>query len=358
MTNGKALMIPLLITGLAAVILFLGAMGHVPGNTVDAVSSASTSAYWREPSDDVFIRIDGMVQQPAAYNGGSLRMLARSRIRMHEITPKKEILGTYIYTGIPVLYLLEATAPKKPVNAAFNRPLDMIVVFTSASGKRVSFSYGELTMTDDTLPIMLAFHREGHKPSKDPEKYTKNKLPGKLEGLRLVCPAEPDNRRFLDNVVRITLTLPKYPDQLLPKAEIKKECISNTITCVANNKSWQASFEGVSKAETSHWVRFGHGRGLKGDKPWKASGYNLVEFLKRNFKGTDDSGWFLFVGCDGYRALFSARELFATRAGNNAMLIDKMNNKSTKAGITLGPVGDFYVDRGVWGLSHILWLRR
>lgn len=356
MTNNKPFILPVLITVLTAVILFLGAFGQQESQTVDAVSSASTTAYWREPPEDVFLRVDGMVKQLATYNGGSLRMLARSRIRIHEVTPQKDILGSYIYTGIPVLYLLEATAPKKPDNAAFNRPLDMVVVFTSASGKHVSFSYGELTMADDTLPVMLAFHREGLKSSRDPEKYKKNKLPDALEGLRLVCPAEPDNRRFLDNVTRMTLTLPDYPEKLLPEVVRQKECSSQTITCVASGKTWKASFDGVPKSRFSNWVRFGHGRGLKGDKPWSASGISLTAFLEHNFKIAGDKGFFLFAGCDGYRAVFSARELFATHAGARSMIITHMNGTPTKNGYTLGPVKDFYVDRDIRGLSHILYI--
>ncbi len=68
------------------------------------------------------------------------------------------------------------------------------------------------------------------------------------------------------------------------------------------------------------------------------------------------SAFYLFVACDGYRSLFSGTEIFATAAGRESMIITEMDGERPSGGMTLGPVRDYFVDRDVWGLSHIVQL--
>ena len=155
---------------------------------VDAFSGATPPALERGVPDNLEFQIAGDVKQTYTFNSRALRLLAKTRVRTREISPEGEILGSYIYSGIPLLYILEGVAPKKEENAVFDRPLDMLVTAHTASGKTARFSYGELTMTDDRHPVILAFHREPLNPTKNPEEYTRNKFKENLGGLRLVCP--------------------------------------------------------------------------------------------------------------------------------------------------------------------------
>jgi len=62
----------------------------------------------------------------------------------------------------------------------------------------------------------------------------------------------------------------------------------------------------------------------------------------------------MFIGCDGYRCLFSYKEIFEQDAGNKLMIVTHINGKSAQGHFMVASTGDFFVDRCVWGLSHIL----
>ena len=161
-------------------------------------------------------------------------------------------------------------------------------------------------MCDDSRPVILAFHRAPVLPIKSPESYTRNKYTTDLTGLRLVCPGDEDTARFLNNVERITLTLPLIPDTLLPAPlpakEKGKDCSSSSITCISGDKHWPLNLDEIPIVEVTGWFRIGHGRGIKGDKRAEAKGYAMTELLKRNFPDAGPNDHFLFVACDGCRS--------------------------------------------------------
>lgn len=321
---------------------------------VDAFSGATPLALERPVPGGLSLTVDGKVKQEYHLNSPSFRLLAKTRIRTPEVLPGGEVTGNYIYTGIPVLYILEGVRPEKGPEDAFDRPMDMVVVFTSGSGRQARFSYGELTCGDDALPVTLAFHREPLRPNKAPGKYTKNKTTENLDGLRLICPREPDTSRYLDNVVRMTLAVPSTPDSLLPPVQKKKDCTSPSITCVDGEKQWTADLENIPVKTIDNWVRTGHGRGLKGDRTVTASGYLLPAFLKHNFPDCGADDFFVLTACDGYRGIFSGRELFATAAGNGMLLLTGFNGKPPKNSFTVGTVSDFFIDRSIRNVTHIV----
>lgn len=154
----------------------------------------------------------------------------------------------------------------------------MIVQVTAASGRKASFSYGELTMKDDRDPVIMAFHREPLMPSKDPEAYKKNKHMGNIQGLRLICPADKDTARYLDDVKGITLIIPPSPDQLLPKMKKGQKCTSSSILCVEGTRTFPALYDNVESATLTDWFRIGHGRGIKGKNLSQAKGYDFSSF--------------------------------------------------------------------------------
>ncbi|MCK4765122.1 MAG: hypothetical protein KAW12_23185 [Candidatus Aminicenantes bacterium] len=321
----------------------------------DAFSGATPLALKRKVPDGLSLIVDGKVKQEYVFSSDSFWLLAKARIRTPLVSPGGEILGAYIYTGVPALYFLEGIVPQKSAEDVFDRPLDMVVIFTSASGRKVCFSYGELNTIDDSLPVTLAYHREALLPTKkDPETYTLNKLPGNIAGLSLICPREPDMSRYLDNVERMTLAVLPTPDHLLPVLSKNKECISASVECIENNDKRPAFFAELLREEIPYWVRIGHGKGLKGQRPSTASGYPLGAFLRSNFPGCTEKDFFIFVGCDGYRGIFSGREIFLTAAGKSFYLLDTLDGGPMKEGIMVGAVSDFFIDRCVWGLSHVV----
>lgn len=326
-------------------------------NEIDAFSGATPPALEKEVPDGLSLTIDGKVKQTYHFTSHSFRLLAKARIRTREVSPNGEILGAYIYSGIPVLYIMEGIVPKKEAAAAFDRPLDMVVVFYSLSGESAMFSYGELTTIDDSLPILLAYHRQPVLPSKNPENYKGNKYHENISGLRLICPHEPDTSRYLDNVVRMTLIELPTPDKLLPPQIKNKKCSSSAIECIEENNKRPASFENIPLVEISNWFRIGHGTGIKGDHLYNAVGYPIVSFLEQNFPGCNAQDFFVFVGCDGYRSIFSGSEIFRAAVGNSFLLLKTLDESVPEGGLTIAAADDFFVDRCVRGVTHIVRIR-
>jgi len=333
--------------------LFLGYTLKQKENYLEimAVTGATPLALKKEVPIDFSLKINGLVKKEYFFSGKALRAFSTTRIRTREITPGKKFLGTYIYEGIPVFNILEGIAPQKSKDAVFDRPLDLLVTFISTKGEKRYFSYGELTMTDDQHPVTLAFDRQQLLPSKDSDKYKLNLYKDNLKGLRLICPREVDNARYLDQVERINFSLLSSPDKLLPKMEKGKKCSSQEIFCCQGESINEAIFSGVSEKQIENWVRVGHGRGYKGVS--KGEGYNLRSFLKENFPLAKENDFFLFIACDGYRSLFSGREIFSTKAGESFLLLKKLNDKTPSGIQMLAPIDDYFVDRDLWGLSHI-----
>jgi hypothetical protein len=194
-------------------------------------------------------------------------------------------------------------------------------------------------------------------PLKNPENYKGNKYHENISGLRLICPREPDTSRYLDNVVRMTLIELPTPDELLPPQIKNKKCSSSTIVCIYENTQRPASFENIPPVSISNWFRIGHGTGIKGDHLYNAAGYPIVSFLQHNFAGCNARDFFVFVGCDGYRSIFSGSEIFCTAAGNSFLLLKTMDESVPEGGLTIAVASDFFVDRCVRGVTHIVRIR-
>ena len=207
-------------------------------------------------------------------------------------------------------------------------------------------------MTDDRHPVTLAFHRMELKPSKKPDEYDKNVFKGNIKGLKLICPRELDTERYLDDVVSVTFSVLETPDNMLPKLKKGTKCSADSLSCLQNGRAKTAVYSGVKKQMVKNWVRVGHGRGYKGIVT--AEGYNLRSFLKKNFPGCGKNSYFMFIACDGYRVLFSGREVFLTEDGDSYMLLINLNGKKPVGNNMLAPVDDYFVDRNVWGLTHIV----
>jgi hypothetical protein len=356
--NRKHIALSAILTALVCLTAFFVFAGEKNYVEIMAVTGATPLAVKTDVASGVVLEVSGLTKKVYTFDSGTLNAFAPVYLRTKEVSPSGAFEGTYRYSGIPVLHILEGVAPGKPKTAAFDRPLDMIVTFIAADGKQKHFSYGELTMTDDSRPVILAFHRKALTPSKETkgEPYKWNMHKGNVEGLRLVCPAEPDTSRYLDNVVKIVLRDIEIDGTGLPVMKQGLKCSSDSVMTVKEGKMTRLATAGVKPASVNGWVRTGHGKGYKGIAA--AQGFDMRDLLSKNFPGCGADAWFLFVACDGYRTMFSGREIFSTDAGKNMMLITEVNGKPAHGGASLGPVADYYVDRETWGLTHIIMIEK
>ena len=324
------------------------------GRYIDAFSGATPSALYYPPPDGLEFLVDGRVERTWKVKSRSLRLLAPVRVRTREVTPGGLVMGSYAYTGVPVMHVLAGVDPRPLDIDPDDRPLDMLVVFTSRAGKRSCFTYGELVLADDALPVTLAWKREPVLPENDAETYRGNLITGELSGLRLICPREVDTARYLDDVVRVTLQVPLIPREKLPPVRKQFACCSNQIICIEKEESRVADMGDALRRTWPAWFRIGHGMGIRASRPGQAEGLLLAPLLKRWFPQCGADDFFLISGCDGYRVLFSGREIFADPRGDRFLLVEKVDGSSLENGLMLGVFGDFYIDRCVRGVSHIV----
>ena len=252
MLNKKNIFIAVLLVALIAV---SGYQFFFPKNyeSVIGVTGATPIALTESVKPGTVLEVSGMTKKVYTFKKDALEALASTYIRTREVAPDGQFQGTYRYSGVPVLHILEGVVPQKQKNAPFDRPLDMIVTFTSADGKTAHFSYGELTMTDDSNPVILAYNRKELTPSKQKkgEVCKANIYHENVKGLRLVCPADPDTARYLDNVVKITLSDPVVPNTGLPVMAKGKgcdiKCAPAAVTCFSGSKKSKMTFAGIKK---------------------------------------------------------------------------------------------------------------
>jgi hypothetical protein len=321
---------------------------------INAVSGATPLAIARDVPEGVSLTIDGLVKKEYRFSTSALNGFATMRIRTKEFSQDGKFLGAYAYTGIPVFNILEGIAPQKPKDAIFDQPLDILITFTSSTGETVRFSYNEIIMSDDRLPLTLAYHREPVQPTSDQAKasYKKNLFSGPLTGLKLIAPGEPDVTRYLDNVIRITYTVLPAPDDLLPARQKGLKCAGEAIACIEGQQTRPASFQGVKEIRKDDWTLIGHGKGY--EETVDIEGFELRSFLQTNFKEINPGDYFLFVACDGYRCLFSWREIFVLDNGKSMMIVDKMNGKRPATGFRLALTNDFFADRSTYALAYVV----
>ncbi|MBN2040378.1 MAG: hypothetical protein JW864_10070 [Spirochaetes bacterium] len=320
-----------------------------------SVTGATPVALYEKIPGNITLKVTGELKKDYSFTTRTLNGFAATRIRTQEVSPEGSLVGTYAYLGIPVLHILEGIAPKSPEDKEiFDRPLDMLVTFISSSGKSVNFSYGEIIFVNDSFPVTLAYNRKEIKSSKNPEKYEKNIYKENIKGLRLICPRDLDTLRYLDDIVEISMKKINTLYDKLPVQKKGEKCGSDSISCIEGNKVYTAKLKGVEKININHWFRTGHGQGFKGIS--SAEGYSLRHFLKLNFPNADKNRYFLFAACDGYRCLFSGREIFEHSDGEYMIILGKKDGKKVSSGYMLAPVKDYFVDRDIWGLTHVVML--
>jgi len=319
----------------------------------DSLSRATPKALKKKFPKGISLSVIGKVKKEYILSNKDLSKYSSVRLRSREVLENGNVNGAYIYHGIPVFSILEGISPYKTDNDLFDRPLDLIVAFKSATGRETYFSYGELIMCDDNNPVILAFEREEVLPSKSPETYKKNKNKGALKGLKLVCTGDYYTDRYLNNVVSIELRPIKVARNLLPSVKKGMKCESSKLYAVCDNKQKDFVVKNPIIVKKKQWFRIGHGRGIKGLTYAKVEGFLLKNLLKKNFIDCNKKDFFLFVGCDGYRTLVSGYEIFESKRGEDFILITKLNGKKIKNTFTLGILSDYFVDRDVRELTHI-----
>jgi hypothetical protein len=317
------------------------------------VTGATPLALYTSVPADFRIEVTGEVKKVYSFESASLRAFATTRIRTKEVSPKGAFMGNFIYLGIPAYNLLEGIALAYPPGS--DNPLDFLVTFESRRGGKVHFPWAELMMAGDDLQVTLAYSRVPLVPPSEKEKPGFSPPGEMLTGFRLIAPREPDTTRYLDDVVRVVFSKVLTPQGAFPERRKGQKCESASVSCVADGRARDAVWDGLAPVTVRNWVRVGHGRGFLGQETIR--GYPLKDFLLRNFDAVTSEDYFMFVACDGYRVLYAAREILLTDSGNEMFILEEMNGRRPPGGYMLACTSDYYADRGLWGISHIVKFR-
>lgn len=296
------------------------------------------------------LKITGEVEKEYKFTLNDIKNLDTTNCRSTEVNEKGEYLGSYEYKGVLLRHILDKIKVIKSENAPFDRELDMVITVKDKNGNLSQFSYGELTMRKDIFPVLIAFERTPIMPGKS-KTYSKNLKNGIKDQLLLVCPEDEKNSRYLESISEINIHSIKTPDNILPKMQRRLKCEASCVTLVDNEHTKTINFKNISEIGINNWVRVGHGKGYKNIKNVK--GLPLIEVLGNNTDLSKGKFYVLCVGCDGYRSLFSYDELFNTKSAKNILILLEKNENHIRGNFSLAVTEDFFVDRCVWGLSHI-----
>lgn len=318
-----------------------------------SVTGATPIALYSAVPAGFGLTVAGDVKQTYVFGSAALRAFAATRVRTKEVSAAGKFEGDFIYLGLPVFHVLEGIAPAYPRGG--DNPLDFLVTFEAADGRCVHFSYGELMMADDALPVTLAYSRVPLVPPKEKEKPDYRPPGEMLSGFRLIVPREPDTGRYLDQVTRVLYRQVRLPAGWFPERRKGERCVSDRLVCVEGGRATPAVTEGLETVAVPRWVRVGHGRGFLGLE--QLEGYPLRAFLGRNFPGLAPEDWLMLVACDGYRVLYAAREILLSDAGAAMLLVTQMNGQAPPGGRMLACLTDYYADRGLWGVTHVVRFR-
>jgi len=301
-------------------------------------------------STDLIMNVEGELVHEYKFSLESLKNYPLTTVRTLEVSEKGEYLGAYEYTGVAFRQLLENIKVKKNKTAAFDRELDMVVTVIGQNGKKAYFSYGELYMQKDCYQTMIAFNRKAINPAK-PVNYKKNKKIERKTGFFLVCTGDYNTHRYIEDVKEIKIKTLKAPNKLLPVMKKGTHCSSEKLNIVINNSEKRFLYKEFKPTVINNWIRIGHGRGFKNIANLK--GIKLKDVLLKNYSNYTKGYFFLLVGCDGYRSIFSSDEIFNSPAGECIYISDRKINKMVKGNIGLVVTSDYFIDRCIWGLASL-----
>jgi len=308
------------------------------------------------------LEIAGLVKTKTSFTVGDLRRMEVVSARANEVHRDGEFFGSYTVRGVPLRALLDAAVIQKGASA-FDKPLDLAIVVSAASGKRAVVSWGEVYYRNASETI-VAFESEPvipHKPCErchGPEVYGSRLeiLKRALGFPKLVATRDLWGDRFVEGISRIEVVEPLPGDPAAPpvKREGHQKLWSDAISIAVPDKPAIAisSPDGFSRVEVDA-IMAGDGIGFHGTR--RFSGVALSEVLSKAGVAPDPATAILLTAPDGYRVLLSASEVFDAQASSPIILADKEGGSAIEDGGLFHLVlpADHAADRWLKSVSRI-----
>ena len=302
------------------------------------------------------LRVSGLVKQPLNLSLDQLANLDQVRVKFNDVNSKGDFKGVFWLRGVPLRDLLELAAVEKEAGG-YHKRVDLAVVVTSANGRRVTLSWGEVFYANPGQTV-IALEARPVMPHKDcrmchePNVYEPwMKQLGRAVGLpKLAVTGDYYSDRSLENVTSIEVKSlgswnwgPKMKKLYSPKLSIG----------VRGGQSVTVDkLPTIDRAQVNA-LQFGEGKGYHGN--WHFSGVPLGGLVEHYKLPGGVNTVYLVNAPDGYRSLVSWGEMFLRPAGQLILLADREGKQPIDKGGRFELVfpGDLWADRWVKAVSRI-----
>ena len=308
------------------------------------------------------LKIEGLVRSPTSFSTGELRGFEPVSARAVEVRRGGEFFGSYTVRGVPLRTLLDAAGVQKGPSA-FDKPLDLAIVVTGASGRRAVVSWGEVYYRDPS-EVIVAFESKPvipHKPCArchGPEVFAERLATIKraLVFPKLVATRDLWGDRAVEGISKIEVVepIPGDPAAKPVKREGHQKLWSEAAAIAAPGRPEVvlSSLDGLARVEVDA-IMAGDGIGFHGTR--RFSGAALSEVLSKAGIAPDPATAFLLSAPDGYRVLLSSAEVFDAEGSRSIILADKESGNAIDDGGRFHLVlpGDHAADRWLKSVSRI-----
>ena len=275
-----------------------------------------------------------------------LRMVMVREARMENGKPA--FVGSYVFQGYSLFDILRERVIKKKNEKEFRSIIDLFVVVENKKGEKAVFSWGEIFYPSAPHRVLVAVKAARIVPS-----LTKEQWPLPTAG-RIVAANDLVSERNLDDPVRITV-LSAPLSFAVEKG--KSPLFSASARIVVNGREVGIISrlpDGIPLL-TLPSVFYGRGKGFHGIAYFEGAPLRLV-LKDRQLADTPNikRGYLVLAGEDGYRAAFSASEIFNRNDNGEFLFCDRGEKDGGRFSIYPGP--DFFSDRAVKALKEIHFL--
>ncbi|MGB9763735.1 MAG: hypothetical protein ACPLZD_00050 [Candidatus Saccharicenans sp.] len=262
-----------------------------------------------------------------------------------KIGDKSIFIGAYVYQGYSLFDVLKNQILNKKNKEEFSSPIDLLVIIQNKKGEKAIFSWGEIFYPSVLHRLIIATRVAPIIPSLTGESWP---LP---EACKIVAANDLISERNLEEPIKITVQ--SCPINY-PVIKSKKPLFSDKVKIIYRDKEI-TSINSLPKdinTITLPSVFFGRGRGFHGLREFKGIPLRQLigKYLPIDILNQKDT-YLLFVADDGYRAVFSAAEIFNRNDGAEVLLCQLGQAEGGR--FSLYPSFDFFSDRAVKALKEI-----
>jgi hypothetical protein len=294
------------------------------------------------------IEVAGEVVQPGKADLATLPlrtvMVREARLE----NGKPAFVGSYVFQGYSLFDILRERIVKKKNEKEFSSVIDLFVVVENKKGDRAVFSWGEIFYPTVPHRVLVAAKAAIIIPSMTKERWP---LPTVS---KVVAANDLVSERNLDDPIRITVLSPP----LSFAVEKGKSPLISASAWIVDHGREVGKISRLPESIpllTLPSVFYGRGKGFHGISYFEGALLRMIlkdvyPAEKQNLK----RDYLVLAGEDGYRAVFSASEVFNRNDNGEFLVCDRGKEDGGRFSIYPGP--DFFSDRAVKALKEIHFL--